>query len=56
MTKTGTGASGTRTILPKQKIVSPLAWEAARQQLLVKEKARCGPMTPWRLNADACRG
>jgi hypothetical protein len=22
------------------------AWEAARQQMLVKEKAKCGPATP----------
>ena len=37
-------------------IVSPQAWEAARQQLLVKEKAQMRRMTRSPPNAGGCRG
>jgi len=37
-------------------IVTPQAWEAARQQLLVKEKAQMRATTRWPPNAGGCRG
>jgi len=37
-------------------IVSPEAWEAARQQMLVKEKALMRAATSWPPNAGGCRG
>ena len=37
-------------------IVSPQAWEAAREQLLVKEKAHMRAQTRWPPNAGGCRG
>ena len=37
-------------------IVSRQEWEAARQQMLVKEKALSGPATPWPPSVDGCRG
>src|SRR6516225_895237 len=37
-------------------VVSPQAWEAARKQPLVKEKAQTRAGRPWPLSAGGCRG
>ena len=37
-------------------IVSQQEWEAARQQLLVKEKAFTAPVMRWPPSVDGCRG
>ena len=38
------------------RIVSPKEWEAARQQLLVKEKKLTRAVTRWPLSVVGCRG
>ena len=37
-------------------IVAPQEWEAARQQLLVKEKELTAPVTRWPPSVGGCRG
>ena len=37
-------------------IVTPQEWEAAHQELLVKEKAATRARTRWRQSAAGCRG
>ena len=36
-------------------IVSPQEWEAAREQLLVKERSRLEPVTSWPPSGDGAR-
>ena len=50
------GRKGGQPAMRTPPIVSPQAWQAAREQLLVKEKAHPRPATRWPPNAGGCRG